>query len=168
MPFWTPLSTAKATVVNTNLAASLSPVAMASCSAKNTRSERVDSGFSKRYSLKTQLTNGPLSYDIAVPSGDGKQIFAIGTKRRGELVRYDEKTKHFIPFLGGMSAINPTFSRDGQWMAYTSYPTTHFGVVVRTARTGDSSRIHQCRFRGLSFLRTENRSHFGRIAVSYM
>jgi len=122
MPFWTPLSTAKATVVNTNLAASLSPVAMASCSAKNTRSERVDSGFSKRYSLKTQLTNGPLSYDIAVPSGDGKQIFAIGTKRRGELVRYDEKTKHFIPFLGGMSAINPTFSRDGQWMAYTSYP----------------------------------------------
>ena len=28
----------------------------------------------------------------------------------------------FVPFLSGISAIDPTFSRDGQWVAYTSYP----------------------------------------------
>jgi Tol biopolymer transport system component len=27
-----------------------------------------------------------------------------------------------VPFLGGISAIDPTFSKDGKWVAYTSYP----------------------------------------------
>jgi Tol biopolymer transport system component len=31
-------------------------------------------------------------------------------------------TKQFVPFLSGISAFNPTFSRDGNWVAYTSYP----------------------------------------------
>ena len=57
-----------------------------------------------------------------VVSGDGKRIFAIGTKQRGELVRYDMKTKQFVPLLSGISAFSPTFSRDGKWVAYASYP----------------------------------------------
>jgi eukaryotic-like serine/threonine-protein kinase len=69
-----------------------------------------------------RLTSGPLSYTGAIPSRDGKQIFAIGTKRRGELVRYDVKSHQFQPFLGDISAIDPTFSRDGKWVAYASYP----------------------------------------------
>jgi len=69
-----------------------------------------------------RLTAGPLFYSGARPSRDGKQVFAIGTKRRGELVRYDLETHQFVPFLRGISAIDPTFSRDGQWVAYTSYP----------------------------------------------
>ena len=79
-------------------------------------------GFFKRSRELVQLTNGPLSYASPVVSGDGKQIFAIGTKQRGELVRYDMKTKQFVPFLSGISAFSPTFSRDGKWVAYTSYP----------------------------------------------
>jgi WD40 repeat protein len=55
-------------------------------------------------------------------SRDGKQVFAIGTTARGELVRYDMKSHQFLPFLSGISASNPTFSRDGQWVAYQSYP----------------------------------------------
>ena len=69
-----------------------------------------------------RLTNGPLVYTRALPSRDGKQIFAIGNQERGELVRYDAKSHQFVPFLSGISAIDPTFSRDGQWVAYTSYP----------------------------------------------
>ena len=79
------------------------------------------SGLFQRYKQATQITNGPLSYDFAAPSRDGKHIFAIGTKPRGELVRYDARTRQFVPFLGGISAIDPTFSQDGQWVAYTSY-----------------------------------------------
>ncbi len=69
-----------------------------------------------------RLTNGPLSYGALLPSRDSKQIFAIGAKRRGELVRYDMQSHQFVPFLSGISAIDPTFSPDGQWVAYTSYP----------------------------------------------
>lgn len=68
-----------------------------------------------------ELTRGPLSYAGAIPSHDGKHIFAIGTEPRGEIVRYDLKAKQYVPFLGGISAIDPSFSRDGQWVAYTSY-----------------------------------------------
>ena len=46
-------------------------------------------------------------------SRDGKQIFAIGTMDRGELVRYDMKSHRFLPFLAGISAIFPTFSGTG-------------------------------------------------------
>ena len=78
-------------------------------------------GLWRHYKEATQLTNGPLAYvGKAIPSRDGKHIFTIGMKPRGELVRYDQATKQFVPFLGGIAAIDPSFSRDGQWVAYTS------------------------------------------------
>jgi WD40 repeat protein len=79
-------------------------------------------GFFQRVHRPVQLTNGPLSYTGPVPSRDGKQLFAIGIKQRGELVRYDVNSKQFVPFLSGISAFDPTFSSDGKWVAYTSYP----------------------------------------------
>jgi len=79
-------------------------------------------GFMRRTQPPIRLTNGPLDYSGAVPSRDGKQIFAVGTKRRGELVRYDVTSKQFLPFVSGISAIDPTFSHDGNWVAYTAYP----------------------------------------------
>jgi eukaryotic-like serine/threonine-protein kinase len=69
-----------------------------------------------------QLTNGPLTYRSLCPSRDGKRLFAVGTKQRGELVRYDMSSKQFTSFLSGISAELPTFSRDGQWLAYVTYP----------------------------------------------
>jgi hypothetical protein len=82
----------------------------------------IQTGFLQRLHPPVQLTNGPLSYAGAKPSSDGKQIFAIGTKRRGELVRFDMASRQFVPILSGISAFNPTFSSDGKWVAYTSYP----------------------------------------------
>ena len=69
-----------------------------------------------------QLTNGPLLYKKPVPSRDGKEVFAVGIKQRGQLVRYDVNSKQFVPILSGISAFNPTFSSDGKWVAYTAYP----------------------------------------------
>ena len=79
-------------------------------------------GLFRRSEEPVRMTNGPLSYSFPCPSRDGKQIFAVGTMRRGELVRYDMKSKQFVPFLGAISATDTTFSRDGQWVAYSSYP----------------------------------------------
>jgi WD40 repeat protein len=70
----------------------------------------------------TRLTTGPLLYTAVCPSRDGKRLFALATRQRGELVRYDSKSRQFLPFLSGISAVEPTFSRDGKWVAYASYP----------------------------------------------
>lgn len=79
-------------------------------------------GFLSRPQKPIQLTNGPLSYTMPVVARDGKHIYAVGTEQRGELVRYDAKSKQFLPFLPGVAAFNPTFSRDGQWVTYTVFP----------------------------------------------
>lgn len=75
-----------------------------------------------RSSSSTQLTNGPLSCSQPTPSYDGKQIFARCAKLRDELVRYDRNSQAFVPFLGGISAIDVTYSPDGKWVVYVSYP----------------------------------------------
>ena len=76
----------------------------------------------KRDDKPTQLTAGPLDFRFPLPSKDGKEIFAIGTSRRAELVHYDAHTSQFAPFLSGISAEHVAFSRDGQWVTYISYP----------------------------------------------
>jgi Tol biopolymer transport system component len=76
----------------------------------------------RRVRQPTRLTNGPLLYGPVAPSRDGKHLFAVGARRRGELVRYDMNSQEFLPFLSGISAVEPTFSRDGRWVAYASYP----------------------------------------------
>jgi Tol biopolymer transport system component len=82
----------------------------------------MQSGIFGRSRTPIRLTAGPLEYSGAGLSHDGKQIFAIGTKRRGELVHYDLKAQQFLPFLAGISAIDPSFSKDGKWVTYISYP----------------------------------------------
>jgi eukaryotic-like serine/threonine-protein kinase len=69
-----------------------------------------------------QLTSSPLSLGPPLPSADGKKLFVVGRAFRGELVRYDLKSGQFVPFLGGVSAEFPAFSKDGQWVAYVSFP----------------------------------------------
>ena len=68
------------------------------------------------------LTVGPMDFLGPVPSKDGKKLFVIGWQRRGELTRYDLKSQQFVPFMSGISADGPSFSKDGQWVAYTSIP----------------------------------------------
>jgi Tol biopolymer transport system component len=68
------------------------------------------------------LTPGPLSYSTPRPTPDGKRIVTMGTRGRGELVRFDPKSQQFFPYLSGISALEPTFSKEGKWVAYISYP----------------------------------------------
>jgi len=69
-----------------------------------------------------QLTAGPMSLSLPLPSKDGRKLFALGVQQRGELVRYDARSGQFVPYLGGISATGVDFSRDGQWAAYVAYP----------------------------------------------
>jgi serine/threonine protein kinase/Tol biopolymer transport system component len=78
--------------------------------------------FHRTASAPVQLTNGPLSFDSPVPSLDGKQLFVIGVKRRGEIIRQDAKSGDFVPLLPGVSAEGLGFSQDRQWVAYATFP----------------------------------------------
>jgi len=79
-------------------------------------------GWLHRSSKPVRLTNAAMLFMGPRSSRDGKQLFTIGNKLRSELVFFDSKSHQFLPFLGGSSAISPTFSADGKWVEYTSYP----------------------------------------------
>jgi serine/threonine protein kinase/Tol biopolymer transport system component len=78
--------------------------------------------FGKSISQPVQLTSGPMAFANPMPSKDGKKLFVVGVLSHGELSRYDVKSQQFSPFLGGISADSVSFSKDGQWVAYTAYP----------------------------------------------
>jgi len=83
---------------------------------------REGGGFPKKARELTQLTTGPLSMVAPLPSADGKKIFAVAVQPRGQLVRYDGKSRQFVPFLSGISADGVDFTKDGQWVTYEVFP----------------------------------------------
>jgi Tol biopolymer transport system component/DNA-binding winged helix-turn-helix (wHTH) protein len=82
-----------------------------------------------------QLTSGPTRWGVPIPSKDGKKIFAEGTSRHGELSRFDAKSGQFHPFLRGISAEGVAFSKDGDSVAYVSYPD---GILWKANRDGSN------------------------------
>ena len=78
--------------------------------------------FSRASRQPVQLTTGPMDMLSPVLSRDGKRIYSLGIQPRGKLVRYDARSKSFVPYLGGASIENVDFSKNGKWIAYLSYP----------------------------------------------
>lgn len=78
--------------------------------------------FEKVTPQPMQLTTVPFDAGKPLPSKDGKRIFFLGEQPRGELVRYDAKSATFLPFLSGISAEMPDFTRDREWVTYVSLP----------------------------------------------
>ncbi|HVM76519.1 MAG TPA: protein kinase, partial [Candidatus Saccharimonadales bacterium] len=78
--------------------------------------------FHKSSTAPVQLTSGPLALFSPLPGKDARKLFVVGRRPRGELVRYDAQTDHFVPFLSGMSVEHVSFSKDGQWAAYVNFP----------------------------------------------
>lgn len=93
--------------------------------------------FRKSSAQPVQLTSGPIQWGRPIPSKNGKTIFAAGFTAHGELIRFDSLTKQFQPYLAGLSADNLSFSKDGQSVAYVSYPA---GILWRATRDG-SGRV---------------------------
>jgi len=79
------------------------------------------------------LSTGQGSMFSAVPSRDGKKVFAIQGATQGQLVRYDARSQQWVPYLSGISAIRLAFSKDGQWVAYSNFPD---GTVWRSRIDG--------------------------------
>ncbi|MFL6351854.1 MAG: protein kinase domain-containing protein [Bryobacteraceae bacterium] len=97
--------------------------------------ERV--GLLQTKSQPVQLTPGPMSSEWAIPSAEGKKLFVDERQQRSDIVRYDSKSKEFVPFLSGISAEGLDFSRDGKWVAYVSDPDA---TLWRSTATGEQER----------------------------
>jgi serine/threonine protein kinase/Tol biopolymer transport system component len=93
--------------------------------------------FGKANSEPVELTSGPMSFSSPLFGKDGKKLFVVGALARGELSRYDIKSTQFASFLSGISADSVSFSRDGQWVTYVSFPE---GTLWRSKSDG-SQRI---------------------------
>jgi eukaryotic-like serine/threonine-protein kinase len=80
-----------------------------------------ENGLFRKSSRKPmQLTFGPLSFAMGTVTPDGKRLLVGGIDNRGELVKFDPTINQIVPYLGGMSATQVTFSKDGKWIAYVS------------------------------------------------
>jgi dipeptidyl aminopeptidase/acylaminoacyl peptidase len=63
-----------------------------------------------------------MDYSGVLPSREAATLFVDGFTSRGEVRKYDAKSKQFIPYLPGIGAEGLSFSRDGQRVAYVNVP----------------------------------------------
>jgi Tol biopolymer transport system component/DNA-binding winged helix-turn-helix (wHTH) protein len=78
--------------------------------------------FEKANRLPLQLTAGTALTGQPLPSKDGKRIFVPNEQITAELLRFDRRSEEWLPYLSGTSAYQTNFSRDGKWVAYTTFP----------------------------------------------
>ena len=78
--------------------------------------------FLRKLLKPIRLTDGPLDFGYPLPNADGTAIFTIGTVQRMDIVRYNAASGAYQPFLGGLGGLEPDFSRDKSWIAYSSHP----------------------------------------------
>lgn len=118
--------------------------------ASNISAIREDNGLFRPKPAPFELTNGPTHFFAGTLSPDDKAIFSMSTERRGELMRYDQKTGRLSAYLGGLSADSISFSPDKKSVAYVKYPQ---GELWRSRV--DGSDLLQLTFRPLTTLQPQ-------------
>lgn len=76
--------------------------------------------FNNRPFFFHTFTNG-MAYANPLVSPDGKRIFFVAEQEGRELMRYDQRSRRFVSYLGGIPARVVDFSHDGKWAVYYSY-----------------------------------------------
>jgi Tol biopolymer transport system component/DNA-binding winged helix-turn-helix (wHTH) protein len=76
-------------------------------------------GFWRIGSEPVRLTSGPLSFASVSFSRDGRRLLAVSPQGRGEVVRFDLKSRQIKPFLPGFFPMEVRFSPDRKWMVYS-------------------------------------------------
>jgi Tol biopolymer transport system component len=65
-----------------------------------------------------RLTSDPLPFVAAVPSVDGKELYAVEMRGTFQALQYDPRSRHMAAFPVPGATTYSCFSRDGQWLAY--------------------------------------------------
>ena len=98
-------------------------------------SEEQSALFRKAKKNPVQLTSGPTHWIGVVPDKRSDRIFAEGWVERGELIRFDSRTREMRPFLGGISAEYLEYSPDGNAIVYVTFPE---GILWRANKDGSN------------------------------
>ena len=76
-----------------------------------------------RKPLPVRLATGPIHFWNPYEDPDNPlAVYLVGSTEQGELMKLNLRTSTFERYLDGMAADCPSFSPDGQWIAYTSFP----------------------------------------------
>ena len=79
--------------------------------------EKSDFPYLSRPGQPIRLTSDPMSFDLVVPSQDGRRLFATGGRARMEFVQQDRDTKQFVTLFKGVEIWDARFSRNGDRIA---------------------------------------------------
>jgi len=69
-----------------------------------------------------KIYSSPLEFVSLAADPGGKRVFLAAGQERPEWVRYDIGRGRFAPFLPGSAGRAVSFSKDGRWVAYASFP----------------------------------------------
>ncbi len=78
--------------------------------------------FGSRFAKASRLTHGPANWDWPTPGRNTGDLFAMSESIRGKLVSLPRGGSGWRSYLGGVSAYELDFSRDGKWVVYVRYP----------------------------------------------
>jgi hypothetical protein len=78
-----------------------------------------------------------MDFSGSLPSKDGARVFVDGFTPRGEVQRYDVKSKQFVSFMPGIAAEGLSFSRDGERVAYVTVP----DGILWASKTDGANRV---------------------------
>ena len=76
-------------------------------------------------STAVKLTGNQLSIEAFSPARDANGVYVLGRMDEGTMRAYDPKSRKMVPYLDNLSMLGFVVSPDGQWMAYTEYPSRH-------------------------------------------
>src|SRR5260370_3503277 len=98
--------------------------------------------FRKTPLAPVQLTAGPLQFDSVTPAADEGKLFVQVTQRRAQLVRYDAKSKQFVPFLPGFPQLIWLTLRTASGSPTLPFRRVVCGAAAQTDQNDCSLLIH--------------------------
>jgi Tol biopolymer transport system component len=76
--------------------------------------------FHHRRAEPIRLTAGPADFGNPLMSKDGRKVFVYGSNGKAEVVRFDLKSRQFLPILSGSPLRGVYYSADQEWVASVS------------------------------------------------
>lgn len=83
-----------------------------------------DSQFHRRRAEPTRITTGPVDFGSPLASKDGRRVFVYGSNGKAEVVRFDLKSRQFLPILPGFPLTGVSYSANEEWVASISLDST--------------------------------------------
>jgi Tol biopolymer transport system component len=97
----------------------------------------MDSLIYKVNKIPVEITLGPINYRGPLPSKDSRRLLVRTEVPKSGLLKWDARSRNYLPLLSGISVRTAAFSKDGAWIAYGSFTDNN---LWRCRSTGSDCR----------------------------